>query len=222
MGGDFDTIITALGSPDEGKREEAVLALSGLGDERVLFPLIMALRDGSSYVRRSAADALGNSGSQKAVKPLVESLTDDDRYVRETASEALGHLGKIAQPELIKQLTNADWRVRMGIMVALRISPDMSDTDQVIRLLHDESAYVRREAVKTLGRIGDKRILPYLIETTKDPDPGVRLRGVRAVAKIGSGDEREKILRRCMQDPDGSVRVRAEEELLKNYHNKKE
>ncbi|WP_300040154.1 HEAT repeat domain-containing protein [Methanospirillum sp.] len=184
--GDFDAIISALGSVDETSREEAVLALSGLDDERVIYPLISALKDDSAYIRRSAADALGKSNSLKAVKPLIEALTDDDRYVRESASEGLGHIGKISMPDLIKGLSHPDWRVRMGIVIAFRVSPELPDMDPIIRLHSDDSIYVRREVVKTLGRIGDRTIFPYLVEATKDPDPGVRLRAVRAVARMGT------------------------------------
>ncbi len=212
FGGDFDTIIAALGSLDEGSREEAVMALSGLGDERSLFPLITALRDESPYVRRSAAEALGNSGSPRVLKPLVEALSDPDRYVRETAAESLGHLGRIAHPELIKNLTDNNWRVKVGSLIALRISTDFVETDPILRMLHDESIFVRREAVKTLGRIGDKRVFPYLVEATMDTDPGVRLRAVRAVAKVGGDNEAIMVLTRCMHDTDGAVRLRASEE----------
>lgn len=212
---DFDTIISSLGSSNEIVREDAVSALAELGDTRGVFPLITALKDVSSHVRRSAVEGLGRTGNFKVVRPLIESLADPDRYVRETAAEALGHLGSIAHPELIKELYNPDWRIRLGIVVALRVSSDFSDTDQVIRLLHDESIFVRREAVKTLGRIGDNRVFPYLVEATRDVDPGVRLRAVRGVAKIGSGDEVRQILTRCMQDPDSAVRLRAGEELQK-------
>jgi hypothetical protein len=214
-GGDFDAIIAALGSEDENLREEAVVALSGLDDDRVIFPLITALRDNSPYVRREAAEALGNSGSPKVVKPLIEALTDDDRYVREASAEALGHLGKVAIPSLIQEISNSDWRIRVGILIALRVASDAVDLDPIIRILSDTSVYVRREAVKTLGRIGDKRIFPYLVEATNDPDAGVRLRAVRGVAKIGSGNEVALILQRCMQDPNSAVRLRAREELQK-------
>ncbi|PKL60895.1 MAG: hypothetical protein CVV33_00315 [Methanomicrobiales archaeon HGW-Methanomicrobiales-4] len=213
FGGDFDAIIAAFGSTDENLREEAVFALSGIGDERVIFPLITALRDTSSYVRRGAAEALGKTRSLKGVRPLVEALTDEDRYVRETAAEALGHLGKVAIPSLVQGITDPDWRVRMGVVIALRVSADPVDPDPVIRILSDSSVYVRREAVKTLGRIGDTRILPYLVEATNDPDAGVRLRAVRAVAKKGSREEVTVVLRRCEQDPDSAVRLRASEEL---------
>jgi len=213
FGGDFDLIISAFSSNDETLREEAVIALSGLDDERVVFPLITALQDVSPYIRRSAAEALGKSGSSRVVKPLIEVLTDDDRYVREMAAEALGHLGKIAIPSLIQRISDPDWRIRMGIVVSLRVSTDAVDPDPIIRVLADKSIYVRREAVKTLGRIGDKRILPYLVEATNDPDAGVRLRAVRAVVRVGSLDEVIPVLRRCAQDPDGAVRIRAGEEL---------
>ncbi|MFH0968456.1 MAG: HEAT repeat domain-containing protein [Methanobacteriota archaeon] len=215
FGGDFDAIIAAFGSSDDTLREEAVVALSGLNDDRVIFPLITALRDESPYVRRGAAEALGKSKSKKVVHPLVEALTDEDRYVREVSAEALGHLGKVSMPSLIQGLSDPDWRIRVGAVIALRVSSDAVDPDPVLRILSDKSVYVRRESVKTLGRIGDKRILPYLVEATNDSDAGVRLRAVRAVAKIGSGDEVATVLRRCMQDPDSAVRLRASEELQK-------
>lgn len=212
--GDFDEIITALSSRDEREREEAVDALSGLADERSIFPLIRSLQDESPYVRKAAAEALGRSGTVTAVNALMQSLTDSDRYVRETAAEALGHLGDIAIPDIIQNLEHDDWKVRLGCTVALRVSPGIiPSTDPVLRVLSDPSPYVRREAVKTLGRIGDRTSLPYLIQASKDADPGVRLRAVRAMAKIGKPEEVIPHLKYCLQDSDGTVRVRADEEL---------
>ena len=209
---DFDTIIKALGSLDEEKREEAIAALSGLRDGRIIFPLITALRDPSPYIRRSAVEALGRANSPKAVKPLIASLSDEDRYVRESASKALGLLGSIALPELIKQLSDPDWRVRVGILIALRLLPHPHEVDHIIRMLSDESPYVRREAVKTLGRVGDGSVIPYIIEASNDSDPGVRLRAVRAISRLGTKDEAIPVLKKCMRDPDGAVRLRAGEE----------
>lgn len=207
--GDFDGIISALSSSDENIREESIVALSSLKDERIIFPLIMSLRDESPYVRRSAVRALEKTHSLKAVKPLIETLADSDRYVRESAAEVLGHLGTLSMPDLIKRISDPDWRVRMGIVIAFRLSTDSPNPDLVIRMLSDESNYVRREVVKTLGRIGDRRILPYLIQATNDPDSGVRIRAIRAVKKVGTPEEVEHVLKRCMYDPDGTVRILA-------------
>jgi HEAT repeat protein len=209
--GDFDELISALSSPDENTREEAISALSLLKDERIVFPLITSLRDESPYVRRRAVEALKKTHSPKTVKPLIETLTDNDRYVRESAAEVLGHLGTISMPYMIKRISDPDWRVRMGIAIAFRVSTDSPDTDLLIRMLFDESMYVRREVVKTLGRIGDTRIMPYLIQATNDPDSGVRIRAIRAVKKLGTPEEIEKVLKYCMHDPDGTVRILAKE-----------
>jgi len=213
--GDFDAIIEVLSSQDENSKEKAILALSGLSDERAILPLISVLKDEKPYIRITAIEALGKTGSQKVVKPLIEILRDDDRYVREAAAEELGHLGRIALPELTKRISDHDWRVRMGIIIALRISPEIPETDSIIRALSDSSVYVRREAVKTLGRIGDIRVFPYLVESTKDPDPGVRLRAVTAITKTGSKNEIIPILNRCINDQDSAVRLRAKEEMRK-------
>lgn len=205
--GDFDVIISALNSHDENIREEAISALSSLNDERTIFPLIRTLQDESPYIRRCAVEALGKTHSPKAIKPLIEKLGDDDRYVRESAAEVLGHLGNISMPEMIKHISNPDWRIRMGIAISFRLSPDLPDTDIIIRMLSDESVYVRREVVKTLGRIGDSRIMPYLIQATNDPDSGVKIRAIRAVKKIGTSKEIQQVLMRCMNDPDNAVRI---------------
>ncbi len=215
FGGDFDAIITGLSSEDEQTREEAVDALSILADHKALFPLITAVKDDSPGVRRAAADALGHCHSLKAVKALMQALTDEDRYVRETAAEALGHLGEVAIPFLIKGLEDPDWRVRIGSVIACRVSSGtLPSLDLVIRLLSDESVYVRREVVKTLGRLGDAHVVPYLMEATGDSDPGVRLRALRAVRKLGTPMEIEQVARRCIHDPDGAVRMMAGEGMI--------
>ncbi len=211
--GDFDAIIIALNSRDDKIREEAISALSELNDPRVIFPLINALHDENPYIRREAIEALEQTNSTKVIKPLIGALNDEDRYVREAAAEVLGHLGSIAIPELIKHLSDPNWRVRAGIMIALRISSIFKDTDQIIRMLYDESIYVRREAVKTLGRIGDKRVIPYLIQATNDTDSGVRIRAIRGLKKNGDPEEINPVLINCLNDPDGAVRLLVYESL---------
>lgn len=214
--GDFDAMLIAFKSSDEDDRKEAIYALSELEDDRAIFPIIRALRDESPYVRKAAAEALGTSDSHKAVVALIQTLVDNDRYVRETAAEALGHLGEIAIPDLIKNLEHPEWRVRIGCVIALRVTTSvLSSLDPVLSALCDDSFYVRREAVKTLGRIGDASIVPYMNQATMDSDAGVRLRAVRAIVKLGVPEEIEPVLKRCIEDNDGAVRVQAAEELKK-------
>lgn len=216
FGGDFDAIIIALGSEDEHDREDAVEALSELSDPRILLPLIGTLKDDSPFVRRITAEALGKTNSLKAVQPLMRALADDDRYVRETVAESLGRLGDLSLPELIRGLQARDWRIRTGSLIALRInSGKIPSYDSVLEKLYDDSHYVRREAVKTLGRIGNYTIVPYIIQATKDQDAGVRLRAITALGKIGDKGEVIPVLSRCLNDSDSAVRIRAREVMTK-------
>ena len=73
--------------------EEAVEALSKIGDTRAVEPLIAALKDGHMDVRGAAAKALGKIGDARAVEPLVTSLRDEITNVRGAAAEALGKIG---------------------------------------------------------------------------------------------------------------------------------
>jgi hypothetical protein len=62
-------------------------------------PLIAALKDENSDVRQAAAKALGKIGDPRAVEPLIAALKDKD--VRKAAAEALGRLGwEPAQDEM--------------------------------------------------------------------------------------------------------------------------
>ena len=57
--------------------------------ETAVQPLINALNDGDSDVRRNAAEALGNIKSDTAVQPLINALKDERLNVRGSAAEAL-------------------------------------------------------------------------------------------------------------------------------------
>ena len=109
-----------------------------------------------------------------------------------------------------------DSRIRVGALTSLRVSSGVIPTlDPILERLYDESPYVRREAVKTLGRIGNSLIVPYIIQATKDQDAGVRIRAITALGKICEREEVIPVISRCMNDPNSAVRVRAREELEK-------
>jgi len=72
-------------------REAAAKALGELKDARAVEPLIAALKDSSSNVRK-AADALGVMGAARSTAPLLATLNDNDFFVRKAAKEALGKI----------------------------------------------------------------------------------------------------------------------------------
>ena len=73
---------------------ESAEALGKIGRPAVE-PLIAALKDRNSDVRRYAAWALGEIGDARVVVPLIGALKDEDPWVRE---EATGALWLITEP----------------------------------------------------------------------------------------------------------------------------
>ena len=101
--GDFDVRKTAAGAlgeigwkPDKGEAGALYLIARGKWDECVKIgapavePLIAALKDGNSDVRKAAAGALGVIGDARAVRPLIAAL--EGSGMRQAAVNALVRL----------------------------------------------------------------------------------------------------------------------------------
>ena len=152
---EFERLLTALADRDPGVREDAVVDLAELGDERAVEPLIAALADEDSAVRNQAAKALAKFGDLRAVEPLVAALQDEDSYVNLGAAESLGQLG------------------------------DERAVEPLIACLKSEDVVLRYVAAEALARIGDDRALEPLTAALEDEEEDVRSRAATALGKLG-------------------------------------
>ena len=71
-------IEAARDSSIDGVRRLAVSALGEIKDNRVIDPLISALKDTSDLVRGDAADSLAKTNERRAIDPLVATLNAVD------------------------------------------------------------------------------------------------------------------------------------------------
>ncbi|MDI6719521.1 MAG: HEAT repeat domain-containing protein [Methanomicrobiales archaeon] len=181
--------IEALRLKDARMREEAVRTLGGKRDPRVIDPLIRALRDEDPAVREEAARSLGKVGGERAIHALIEAMKDERRSMRESAVQALAGMGEAAVEPMLRSLGDADWHVRMGAAIALRIIGEPAAIGPLIPALRDENRFVRREAAKSLGRFGDARAVPALEQALHDADGGVRAKAEAALRRIREGNE---------------------------------
>src|SRR5262245_6283433 len=87
-----------LGSEEEPAQQEAVEALSRLGQAAVP-ELIEALKDDDWQVRNQAAEVLGVIGpdAKAAVPALIDVLQEEDKYFRSHGAVALGKIGREAR-----------------------------------------------------------------------------------------------------------------------------
>lgn len=135
-------------------------ALGTAGPEAV-GPLLNGLAPGDEQVRRAVVKALGNIGepaAPAAVGPLHHLLRHEGEYwgVRQDAVRALGKMGSAAVDALIAALWDPDDCVQLDAVQFLgRLGADSVSAITPLRALSATwGEGMRRETVKTLGKIG--------------------------------------------------------------------
>jgi HEAT repeat protein len=214
--GDFDVRKAAAGAlgeigwkPDKGEAGALYLIARGKWDECVKIgapavePLIAALKDGNSDVRKAAAEALGKIGwkpdkseagahyliaqgkwdecvkiGAPAVEPLIAALKDGDSDVRNAAAGALGKIGW--KPD--KSEAGAHYLIAQGKWDEC-VKIGAPAVEPLIAALKGRDSDVR-PAAGALAKIGAPAVEP-LIAALKDPNSDVRKAAAGALGVIG-------------------------------------
>jgi HEAT repeat protein len=193
-------------------------------------PLVNALEDRDSNVRRHAARALGKIGEARAVRPLTAALSDGHEEVRREAAQALREIGNVvAVASFIETLHAREAHVRRfavdSLMQTFRdqesnvrrhaadaVADGASGVEALIAALRDSASTVRCGAAQVLGVIRDSRAVEALVQAINDPDPDVREAAVRSL--IGARDRRSvEPLIAALHDDNSEVRLHAAEGL---------
>jgi HEAT repeat protein len=127
-------------------------------------PLLKALKDEDTDVRRETVESLGLVGSSQAVQPLLPFLKDKDDATRRATIEALGRIG---QPSAV---------------------------DALAEMATDKSAKTRKAVVVALEKIGSDKVLPPLKILLKDSDPELRIAAAIVVGEVGGKQAQEMLL----------------------------
>lgn len=179
-----EAVGTCLTEPDLSIQESASAILATIADERVLAPLITALRSGDWIVRMHAAKALGRVRNADSVEPLIPLLQDKVKAVREEAAAALAAIGDAAIPSLLKALQHEDWLVRLHAVESLGKTKSKRAVEFLLSVLfNDRDSAVREDAVRALGEIGDSQAVEHLFMVMREP--GLRTMAVEALGRIG-------------------------------------
>jgi len=83
----------------------------------------------------------------------------------------------------------------------------------------DESTMVRREAVSSIGRMKNKKSIPFLIERLNDPDPKVILQSIRGLLVFKGDVQADAELKKLINHPNEIIKGVIEDEF---FHNSKE
>lgn len=154
-------------------RSVAGEALRSGKDLKPAVPLLIPLLKENAIVRQDAAYILGEIGDPSAIDPLVESIDFSAAVADKDASrsnskiaEALGKLqAKQAVRPLVKLAKSPDNFVALAAVKALGDTHDAAAVAPLMELATSETIdpYISRNAIESLGRLGDPAALPALI-----------------------------------------------------------
>jgi HEAT repeat protein len=162
-----------------------------MSDRRAIGPLVLALKDSTSSVRRIAAGALSridenwsaSSEARAAVEELKPALYDRDPDVRHFVGQLLVSLGAV-EPEASPEPAAGDMSAS-AVEKRRKLAASL-----FLAILCDADRDLRQAAAEALGRLGERRAEPALLRTLRDPDAVVRSaaeRALKALAAAGAG-----------------------------------
>ncbi|MCS6927400.1 MAG: HEAT repeat domain-containing protein [Candidatus Binatia bacterium] len=193
-----------LGDSKEQVRDAVVGLLGTLDDPRVI-PMLRAVfrSDPSIMVRTTAAASLARFKDPQGLPLLQQALDDADFRVRLGAAIALSRMDyATAKPLVVKALASQDPLVRTNAFKVIGDAADRSMTRVVAEAVPREpDRYVKAQAVWVLGRIGDRRVLPLLLEQLTEEREEVRHSAAEAIILIS-----DRLLAKGHEELTGSER----------------
>jgi HEAT repeat protein len=149
---------TLTRDPNNHVRRQAFVALGSMGDpELVEFLAVTLYEDPLADLRAAAAEGLASLGDTLAVPSLVRALQDTAASVRKQSVVALNQLWTSAAETAVARALSADRdeTVRYVATQALGQHDAVGARDHLRVALQDSSKWVRTEAARSLGMLGD-------------------------------------------------------------------
>ena len=189
----FPVLVKVLQVARGQARTKAVRLLGKTGDERAAVALVPLVLDADRTVARTAESALRRITGARghvavalakvgtgAVPPLIAALSSSLPEIRRAAIEALIKIGDPrALPAMKEALADPDMDVRRAAAEALargHLAPRGARLAALAVLVEDPSSTVRRNAIRSLAKIGsaDADAVGMLVGRLKDADSHVR------------------------------------------------
>jgi HEAT repeat protein len=172
-------LIFALKDKNPDVRCMAARALLRYNDPKAVDPLIAILKDQVPLARAAAAETLGRLGDPKAMADLIALLRDTDPIVRGIAVRSLNRLGwkPTSESDRVLQI------LAMGNLQELAaMGPE--GVGHLLETLRNGTPNKQYAAVKALGQVTDRRVLPAMQEALKKNVPAVRAAALGVLEKL--------------------------------------
>ena len=145
--------------------------------------LVSALTEVEPNDRKFIVEALSCGGTDEAIDTLIESVHGDDPVIAVAAMDALAQLGgEKVEAALRQKLKALDTFERAAALDALEHLSARVDYDELEPLLADR--LLRRVALDALGRSGDVRAVPHLLDALGDRSVHVTSRALLGLYRL--------------------------------------
>lgn len=202
-------------------RKVIIFAIETLGktkDKLAIKPLVELLSNSESdpVVKATIIKALGNIKDINQLLIISKYLADPDDRVRANAVESLGEIGGSQVKDLVEPcLKDSSPRVRINTAAVLWKYGEHEKAKKLISEIFthsDEESRIR--ATHTMSQIGDRELLPLLIEASYDPSPKVRYQSIEGLSRIDDEWSKEALIQ-TLSDKNNAVRENARKTLTK-------
>lgn len=182
-------LIETLKDTDSQRRQYAASILGEIKDGRAVTPLISTLNDSEKWVQSAAIGALSSFADPRAVEPLATFLRDNtkDEYCRSKAVRSLAAFPVSRAFEILVDILKderQETRLRIEAAIALGATRDHRAAEILLGMANIQEVRLRSAVFWGLGKTGDARVAPRLLEAIKNRDEDER---VRQAAAIGLG-----------------------------------
>jgi HEAT repeat protein len=192
----LDALLPDLEDSDWRVRRNAAQAIGALRDKRAVRPLMSALNDRTMTVRQRAIVALGRLKDPQALPALIE-IVLQNKHESYDAAKAVRKFGKKALPEIAVAFEQSGNEQLMLMLVELKYDGIL---DILLRLLESPGPSDRITATRELGKLGNKKAVPILIEQLKIDDPLLQSETIRALSKLGATESIPAMLDLLLDD----------------------
>jgi len=168
-------------------RAAALISLGKLTLPETLPTLKAAVFDPIPAVRSVAALSLGYFESHEVLATLRRSLADTNPGVRAASVASLLRVGapfSVVEGAVHQLLQDSNPAIRSGVAKALGNGKGSKVIGTLMIILNDPLPRPRIVAVRSLGRIQERTLLPVLKRALRDSDAAVRVTAAAAIVRL--------------------------------------
>lgn len=171
---------------DELKKKASETVSTMMGPDGLINAEALLLEEDEEK-RHKTIQTLANMGPD-ALAPLVDIVKDRGAIeYRERALSALRSAGDPGVAAIINELEKENpWYIYRNILNVIAELRLVEGLPQLTRMVGSPDERIRREAVRSLARIGDPESVPFVLNAANDQSAAVRRTAVRVLGLFGS------------------------------------